>query len=144
MIRRSKTLNMSQFRQDELLAYLYQYPEKKKKLNDAMLRYRSVQFDSVRTSGGSTADSVLGAVIGIDEDDELKNAQNDIEYIEQSARLIEGGRWYDALIAHFCYQKPYSLIPIHLLPTCHRSSFYDATRAFMEQINRKDWYMVKD
>lgn len=144
MIRRSNNLSMSKFRQDELLAFLKQYPEKKKKLNDAMLKYRSVRFDSVRTSGGSTSDSVLGAVIGIDEDDELRNAQNDIEYIEQSARLIDGGRWYDALIAHFCYQKAYSVIPIHLLPTCHRSSFYDATRAFMEQINRKDWYMVKD
>lgn len=144
MIRLSNTLNMSKFRQEELLNYLKQYPEKKKKLNDAMLKYRSVRFDSVRTSGGSTADSVLGAIISIDEDAELRNAQNDIEYIEQTARQIDGGRWYDVLIAHFCYQKAYSVIPIHLLPTCHKQAFYNVKRAFMEQINRKDWYMADD
>lgn len=144
MIRRSNTLNMSKFRQDELLAFLKQYPEKKKKLNDAMLKYRSTQFDSVRVNGGGRADSVLGAIISIDEDDELRNAQNDIEYIDQTARQIDGGRWYDALIAHFCYEKSLAHIPMYKLPTLNKQAFYDATRAFLEQINRKEWYMVHD
>ena len=131
----------SHYRFDELIAFLRQYPEKRKKINDAMFNYKSQNYNNVHVQTSGIRNDVLNTIIAIEEDPKLQKAQKDIDLIEETAKQVECGKWYDALIATFCYGKSYNhIISTLLIPTYNRQAFYDVKKEFLEQINRKDWY----
>ena len=59
--------------------------------------------------------------------------------VEECARAISEGRWYEAMMQHVCYHKAYNMIDPTLLPTSDTNTFYRQRRLFFELLNtRKD------
>jgi len=60
-----------------------------------------------------------------------------IAIVEECAKLVGNGEYYNALIEHVCYKTPWNRIDKTLLPTTNSNDFYKHRRLFYELLEQK-------
>lgn len=113
---------ISKWAYEELRALCRQYPEKKAEAA-ALAGTSAVRYgDAPRGSGvgDPTAKAALKRI----------RLLKDCQLIEQVARSVDGGRWYDALLLNCCYGRGYEYLDPSILPTSNRSAYFRARREF--------------
>lgn len=114
-------------RYNELRAFCLQYPlwqaEAKSLLGVGAQRY------SAMPHGSGVGDPVARAA------ERREKLMDKIMMVESTARAIDGGKWYTALIQNCCMGRGLAAIDPAILPTSNRNAFYVA---------RRDFYLLLD
>lgn len=109
-------------RYNELRAFCLQYPlwqaEAKSLLGVGAQHY------SAMPHGSGVGDPVARAA------ERREKLMDKIMMVESTARAIDGGKWYTALIQNCCMGRGLAAIDPAILPTSNRNAFYVARRGF--------------
>ena len=118
---------ISRDRYRELQWFCRQYPQKKAEAA-SLLTVSGAGMDPM-PHGSDPGDPTFRAVA------RREQLKHDIDMIESCARMVDGGRWYAALIQNVCLGKPYAAIDTTILPTSKRPTFFQQRRAFFVLLN---------
>lgn len=118
---------ISRDRYRELQWFCRQYPQKKAEAA-SLLTVSGAGLDPM-PHGSDPGDPTFRAVA------RREQLKRDIDMIESCARMVDGGRWYAALIQNVCLGKPYAAIDTTILPTSKRPTFFQQRRAFFVLLN---------
>ena len=122
-----KSIGISIYRFDELLAFCRQYPEKKAEA-EMLLGVGSPSLSGM-PHGSGACDPVARAA------EKRERLLHDCAVIEKCAGIIDDGRYRIAIIQNVCYGRGYEFIKEYL-PTFHRQSFFSARRKFYYLLNK--------
>ena len=126
-----KQIGITQERYQELLHFCRQYPTWKMEA-ESQLGMKPIR-NSGMPHGNRKADPVALAA------EKREKVLAKMALVEECARAISEGKWYEAMMQHVCYQKAYSFIDPALLPTSDTNTFYRQRRLFFELLDmRKD------
>ena len=125
-----KIIGISKNRYRELLYYCRQYPDWKVEA-DSLLGVRAVKMDGM-PHGTGKSDPVANAA---ERRDKLITK---ISVVDECAKAVGGGVWYDALIQNICLGKAYEKIDAAILPTSYRHAFYEKRREFFELLDKRN------
>ncbi|MBQ8707768.1 MAG: hypothetical protein IJ523_06765 [Succinivibrionaceae bacterium] len=109
-------------RYNELRAYCLQYPLWKAEAQ-SLLGVGAQQY-SAMPHGSGVGNPVVKAA------ERREHLLRKIEQVESVARMVDGGRWYAALIQNCCMGKSLAFIDPAVLPSSNRNAFFVARRSF--------------
>jgi len=106
----------------ELRNFCLQYPTWKADA-ESLLGVSGQKYDAM-PHGSGVSDPVARAA------EKRERLNEKIQMVENCARMVDGGRWYFALIQNCCMGKPLMSIDPVLFPTSNRNAYYQARRGF--------------
>lgn len=134
---------ISRYAYEELRAFCWQYPEKRKQADMLLGIGGSSKIETFRQTvdgkvrevgavmprGGGISDPTASAAMRRD------RYLADCDLIDRVARQTDGGGWGNALILNCCYRVGYADIDPSILPTSHRNAFFLAKREFFFRLH---------
>lgn len=124
-----KQIGITQDRYQELLYFCRQYPNWKQEAN-SQLGIRAIRNDGM-PHGNKKRDPVAAAA------EKREKLLAKMALVEECARAISGGAWYEAIIQQVCYGKALEKIDITLIPTANRNAYFKQRRLFFELLEQK-------
>lgn len=115
--------DISKWAYAELRGFCRQYQEKRDQAQDILLQVRAATSSAPRRSASDT--SAVDAMAA-----RRDKLVHDMSIIEECAREIDDGIWYEAIMATACMGRPYRCLAPETLPTSNRNAFFRARRRF--------------
>ena len=124
-----KQIGIAKDRYLELLHFCRQYPEWKIEAS-SLLGIRGLKMDG-QPHGTVKTDPVATAA------ERREKLMQKIGIVEECAKTVGGGEWYEAIIQNVCMAKPYTTIDRALMPTSDKNAYFKRRREFFELLDRK-------
>ena len=124
-----KQIGISKERYQELLHFCRQYPEWKIEA-ESLLGIRAVRNDG-QPHGTGKSDPVAMAA------EKRERLITKMGIVEECARHVGNGEWYQAIIQNICIGKPYSQMEAVIMPTSHKAAFFAKRRDFFMMLDKR-------